>query len=109
MRLDDEETLGLFGFMSHEETEIRVRAERAFLKELEGGCQVPIAGHAILEDGRLLLRGLVAELDGSRVISDESSGDPSRPEELGTGLARTLLDAGAGEILSRVYGDLEKG
>jgi len=107
MRLDDEEAWGRFRFLNHEETETCVRAERALLKELEGGCQVPVAGHAVLRDGRLVVTGLVAELDGSRVISDKASGDASRPEEIGTDLARTLLDAGGREILQRIYGAAE--
>lgn len=107
MRLDDEKTWDVFRFLNHETTELRVRAERALLEKLEGGCQVPIAGHAVLESGMLVLRGLVAELDGSVLIADEATGDPSRPEELGRRLARTLLDAGAGDILRRVYNGVE--
>lgn len=103
MRLDDEKTWDIFRFLNHENTEVCVRAERALLEGLEGGCQVPIAGHAVLDEGVLTLRGLVAELDGSVVISDEASGDPSAPEELGHRVARTLIDAGAGQILRRIY------
>ncbi len=107
MRLDDEKTWDTFRFLNHETTEIRVRAERALLETLEGGCQVPIAGHAVLEGDMLALRGLVAELDGSVLIADEATGDPARPEELGRRLARMLLDAGARDILRRLYGGVE--
>lgn len=107
MRLDDDKTWDLFRFLNHKHTEIRIRAERALLERLEGGCQVPIAGHAVLEGDMLVLSGLVAELDGSILIADEVAGDPERPEELGRILARSLLDAGAGDILQRVYGGME--
>lgn len=106
MRKDDKALLDLFGFLNHEPTELRVRAERALLKELEGGCQVPIAGHATIEHGRLVLRGLVAELDGSEVIEGREEGALDAPEEIGTNLARKLLDTGADAILRRVYGDM---
>jgi hydroxymethylbilane synthase len=104
MRGDDRDTWERFRFLNHGTTELRVRAERALLARLEGGCQVPIAGHAVLEGERLILRGLVAELDGSALIADEAEGDAGRPEEIGTRLADSLLAAGAGEILDRVYG-----
>ncbi|MCF8061809.1 MAG: hydroxymethylbilane synthase [Deltaproteobacteria bacterium] len=104
MRLDDRATWERFRFLNHEATELRVRAERALLGRLEGGCQVPIAGHAILEGDSLFLEGLVAELDGSALIADEATGPAAHPEEIGIRLADSLLAAGAGEILQRVYG-----
>ncbi|MBW1798583.1 MAG: hydroxymethylbilane synthase [Deltaproteobacteria bacterium] len=104
VRRDDHDTISLLDFLNHEPTEITVRAERAFLKELEGGCQVPIAGFALLNPNKLHLRGMVAEIDGSRIIRDEISGNMDQAEEMGINLAKRLLDAGAGEILSRIYG-----
>ncbi len=104
MRLDDRTTWERFRFLNHEATELRVRAERALLARLEGGCQVPIAGHAFLEGDALLLKGLVAELDGSALVADEARGEAALPEEIGTRLAEALLAAGAGDILARVYG-----
>jgi hydroxymethylbilane synthase len=104
MRMNDRATWGRFRFLNHEATELRVRAERALLARLEGGCQVPIAGHAFLEGDALLLKGLVAELDGSALVADEARGEAGRPEEIGTRLAEALLAAGAGSILERVYG-----
>jgi hydroxymethylbilane synthase len=103
MREDDAATRRLLDFINHPETELRVRAERAFLHELQGGCQVPIAGHAVIQAGGLSLRGLVAELDGSRVIADQVTGDELRPEDLGRELAGLILSSGGGEILERVY------
>ena len=74
------------------------------MKELEGGCQVPIAGFAQIDDGKIRLRGMVAELDGSRIIKDEITGDQAKAEDLGRSLARRLLEAGADRILSGIYG-----
>ena len=112
-------------------TSIRVRAERAMNATLEGGCQVPIGSFATLTSSRLHLKGLVATVDGSRVLSAEQSidlgleehklqkltlvGKPKSEdhiaklahaselaEQLGEEIARTLLDQGAGEILANV-------
>lgn len=104
IRGEDEAVQKLLGFMNHEPTEVTVRAERAFLKELEGGCQVPIAAYGRLDGDRVTLQGLVAELDGSKVLRDEVSGQKERPEEIGITLARRLLASGAGQILERIYG-----
>ena len=103
VRHSDHDTIGLLDFLNHKPTEITVLAERAFLKELEGGCQVPIAAFALLNSNKVHLRGMVAELDGSRIIRDEISGNIHQAEEMGIKLAKRLLDAGAGDILSRIY------
>ena len=103
-RRDDEEVQKLLLFLNHEPTEVTVRAERAFLKELEGGCQVPIAAHGLLDGDRLILKGMVAELNGSKVIRDELIGKKDRPEDIGVSLARRLLASGADQILERIYG-----
>ncbi|MEE9610230.1 MAG: hydroxymethylbilane synthase [Desulfatiglandales bacterium] len=105
LRMDDDAVREFLSFLNHEPTRVTVGAERAFLKELEGGCQVPIAGHARLEGDRLILiKGLVAELDGSRILKDEITGHKDESEELGTTLARRLLAAGADKILKEIYG-----
>ncbi len=105
MRRDDEQTIGLIGFLNNEETEVTVKAERAFLKELEGGCQVPIAAFCQAKGKVLHLEGMVAELDGSHVIRDEIRGEKSQAEEMGISLARRLLASGADKILERIYGE----
>jgi len=105
MRSDNDDLLQVLSFLNHGPTEVTVRAERAFLKELEGGCQVPIAGHACLEGEDLVLTGMVAELDGTTLIRDKISGDKEQAEEMGMELARRLLQEGADRILARVYGD----
>ncbi len=104
VRRGDEHTINLLDFLNHEETEMTIRAERAFLNKLEGGCQVPIAAFARLSGKNLHLEGMVAELDGSKIIRDEISGEKHRAEEYGIELARRLLDSGADKILARIYG-----
>ena len=101
----DQRTIDLLSFLNHESTETAVKAERSFLRELGGGCQVPIAGFAQLSADVVHLKGMVAELDGRRIVSDEITGRKDQAEESGIKLARMLIDAGAQEILSRIYGD----
>ena len=82
-----------------------VLAERAFNRRLEGGCQVPIAAYATLEDGIMSLRGLVASLDGARVLRSRVQGREDDAESLGVEAAATVLEQGAGEILTRIYAE----
>ena len=79
-----------------------ISAERAFNKTLNGGCQVPIAGHAIFEDGQVYLRGLVGEPDGSVVIRADIRGSSDEAENLGISLAQTLIGRGADKILASI-------
>ena len=79
-------------------------AERALLQRLEGGCQVPIAGHAVLQGESLILDGLVASLDGTRYVRHSLSGSMSEAESIGTKVAEELLDRGAQPILQEIYG-----
>jgi len=104
-RTDDDETNELIAFFDHRETSLAVRAERALLKRLEGGCQVPIAAYGtISEDGNeLALTGLVASTDGKTIIKDSLTGPAAEPESLGTRLAESLLGKGAWEILKDLY------
>lgn len=103
-RVDDAETNGLLEFLNHRDTSVAVRAERAMLKKLEGGCQVPIAAYGEVDGDNLRLRGLVGSIDGETLITDEVKGNTADAESLGVKLAETLLDRGAGEILEEVYG-----
>ena len=98
-RADDPRTNELIAPLHHLDTALRVRAERAMNAVLSGGCQVPIAGHAILAKGRLQLRGLVGVHDGSRVLHAAAQSDAANPEDLGERVATDLLAQGAGEIL----------
>lgn len=99
IRADDRGAREAVTPLNHPATHQEVRAERALLRRLGGGCQVPIAAHALWEDGQLRLRGLVANLDGTRVIRAQAVGSASDPEALGAAVAEDLLRQGAGEIL----------
>jgi hydroxymethylbilane synthase len=90
--------------LRHRETELAVRAERALMAELEGGCQVPVGGHARIENGLLALYGVVGSLYGERLIRAQDSGNPEQPEELGRHVANKLLMMGAKEILDEIRG-----
>jgi hydroxymethylbilane synthase len=103
VRRDDELTLRLLNFLNHEETEVTVKAERAFLRTLEGGCQVPIAAFCRFKDGLLHLSGMVSELDGSHTVRDEITGEKDQAEQMGVILAKKLLNSGADKILAHIY------
>jgi len=103
-RASDERVNAMLAGFDHPVTSRCVRAERACLKRLEGGCQVPIAAHAqIRKEKSLVLEGLVGRVDGSRLIRDGVAGDPDRPEDLGLELAERLLAQGADAILREIY------
>ena len=102
-RCNDEAVQQLIAPLAHTETTLRVQAERAMNETLNGGCQVPLAGYAVLEGDQLYIRGLVGEPDGSRVLRAEIRGPATEAHSLGVQLANNLLDQGAGEILSRLH------
>jgi hydroxymethylbilane synthase len=91
--------------LDDEPTRIAVTAERGLLRVLGGSCQIPVAGRARLDDGRLTIKGLIASLDGGRVIAEELSGPGTRAHDLGIELGQRLLDSGAGEILAEIARD----
>jgi hydroxymethylbilane synthase len=80
-------------------------AERSFLRELEGGCQVPIGVNSSLEGESLILRGMVASLDGKTLIKGEWQGDINEPEAIGIELARHLKEQGAQAILDQIFAE----
>ena len=102
-RLSDTATMALLAPLHNADTADRVMAERALNKHLEGGCQVPIACFAELDGDQLWLRGLVGEVDGSRVLTTEIRGSRKDAESLGITAAEDLLAQGAGEILKAIY------
>ncbi len=104
-RTDDQETLALLAPLNDQQTAIRVTAERALNRRLEGGCQVPIGCYAELEGDQIWLRGLVGRPDGTLVLRDEIRGPQSEAEQLGITLADRLLEAGADQILKQVYAE----
>ncbi|MGE5258928.1 MAG: hydroxymethylbilane synthase [Hyphomicrobiales bacterium] len=85
--------------LDHPATRTAVNGERAFLRRLEGGCQVPIAGYGRVDGSHFILTGLVAAVDGSRVIRHSLSGPAAAAERIGVELAEIVLDQGAGQIL----------
>ena len=102
-RLDDEKTKEIVSVLNHEESFIRATAERAFLKKLEGGCQVPLAAYSEIYDGKLKITGFVSDLTGDRFFRDSIEGSLDKAEELGEKLANKLLEEGAKEVLEEVY------
>ena len=102
-RSQDQVVLDLILPLMHAETNACVRAERAFNAYLEGGCQVPIAGYATLENGQIHLEGRVGSVDGQTLLKAQQVGLPEQAEQLGVKLAQDLLAQGAGEILKALY------
>jgi len=105
-RTDDEALKAILAPLGCETTRIRVLAERAMNRALEGGCQVPIGSYAVIqENGEMFLRGLVGATDGSEILTSEITGAIDEAEQLGTTLADQLLEKGADKILRQVYAE----
>jgi hydroxymethylbilane synthase len=104
-RADDARVRALVAPLAHEPSALAVRAERALMRRLQGGCQVPIAALGELRDGELALRAFAGSLDGRDTVRDQQNGPAAAPEALGEALAERLLAAGAREILAGVRGD----
>ncbi len=106
-RSDRKDVLEALQFLEDKNTRICVSAERAFLAGLDGGCQVPIAGHAVLnDDGTFTLKGLVAHVDGSTLLIEQitaAADSVENAKNAGTALAQRLLQDGAAEILQALY------
>ena len=99
----------LVQMLDHRETHLAVRAERAMLRRLGGGCQVPIAALASAEGGAIRLRGLIASTDGATLVGGERQGVPEQPEAVGHALAEDLLDRGGQAILRDIDGGNVRG
>ena len=97
------EVIEIIKCLEHQPTSKRCLAERAFLRELEGGCQVPIGVNSLILDTQLTLTGMVASLDGKTLIRDEENGSINDPESIGIALANKLKAQGAGEILKEIF------
>jgi hydroxymethylbilane synthase len=104
MRSDDGAAQALFQPLTCPATQAAVTAERSFLAHLQGGCQVPIAAWAIVEEGRLWLRGMICDVDGLTLVRGERWGLLHAPEALGEALAAELLRRGGDVILRDIYG-----
>lgn len=102
-RTDDMQVQALLAPLADAETTYCVRAERAMNNHLQGGCQVPIGGYAVLQQGQLYLRALVGDIDGSRIIRAEGKSPVENAEVLGVQIAEQLLAQGADKILQAIY------
>jgi hydroxymethylbilane synthase len=94
----------LIAFLNHAASAMAVEGERALLRRLEGGCQVPIAAYGEIRAGGLFLKGMVASVDGSRFFRSEAQGDD--PKAVGEQLAEDLLTQGADRVLQEIYSNL---
>lgn len=103
-RLSDLRTQALIQPLHHRTSGLCVAAERAMSAILEGACDVPLAAYATINAGELRLTGMVASVDGLRVVRDEIAGTPDNGIELGRRLGEALLAGGAAAILDELHG-----
>ncbi|MGA1863383.1 hydroxymethylbilane synthase [Deferribacter thermophilus] len=102
-REDDKKVQEIINFLNHEETVYRTKAERAFLKKLEGGCQVPLGCLAILDGNVLKVKGFLSDLKGEKFLYEEIEGDKSDAVKLGLQLAEKILSKGGKKIIEEIY------
>ncbi len=102
VRGGDEEILELVKSIDHFESHAAISAERAFLKSLEGGCQIPVGALGTFENGHVRLEGVVASLDGETLVRSSLSGDADCAAQIGVRLAEKMISMGAGEILRKI-------
>ena len=103
VREDDDKTRDLISPLNHSDTVVEISAERAFLRHLGGGCQVPIAGIASKQGDTLIIKGLVGSVDGRVMIMDEIRGNSQDAEDMGCTLAERILSRGGQAVLDEVY------
>ncbi|MBP5972215.1 hydroxymethylbilane synthase [Brasilonema sp. CT11] len=108
-RGDDSELLSILKAIEHPQTRDRCLAERAFLRELEGGCQVPIGVNTEINGENLTLTGIVASVDGQKFVKDTVTGKAQNAEQLGQELAQLLRQQGAQEILDQIFTEIQRG
>ncbi|HHX50966.1 MAG TPA: hydroxymethylbilane synthase [Clostridia bacterium] len=102
IRAGDQEIQSIVETLHHGNSALEISAERSLLSYLEGGCQIPIGALGVIENNVLSLDGLVADLDGKKMVRSKVSGPPSDAEKLGVDLAQRLLELGGDEILRQV-------
>lgn len=107
IRETDSDTQEILRALNDDETESCILAERAFLRSLEGGCQVPIGGHARIENGEIVLEGFVGSAEGMRVMRDRIAGSRADAEILGIRLAEKMIAGGANDILNQTRREAE--
>ena len=98
-RADDEQVLAALAPLNHPETHAAVRAERAFLAAMRGGCLAPIGAFGRIESGRLRLSGVVLSTDGAKRLLAEAEGELGDAGEVGLAVAADLLAQGGGELI----------
>jgi hydroxymethylbilane synthase len=103
-RAEDERVINLVKVLNHEESWLRAVCERAFLRELQGGCQVPIGAYAWIEGDLIKIKGFISDLEGERFLKGYEQGSLQEAEEVGKRLAQRLLREGGEEILKEIYG-----
>ena len=103
-RAEDERVINFVKVLNHEESWLRAVCERAFLRELQGGCQVPIGAYAWIEGNRIKIKGFISDLEGERFLEGYEEGGLQEAEEVGKRLAQRLLREGGEEILKEIYG-----
>lgn len=108
IRQDDADLRDILQVFNDRETQLCITAERAFLRSLEGGCQVPIGANAIIKDSEIYLEGMVGNLNGSVNWREKISGAETEAEDLGVRLAQILIERGANELLEQTRDKIEK-
>jgi len=103
-RAEDERVINFVKVLNHEESRLRAVCERAFLRELQGGCQVPIGAYAWIEGDRIKIKGFISDLEGERFLEGYEEGSLQEAEEVGKRLAQRPLREGGEEILREIYG-----
>lgn len=103
IRSDDNNIKEILAFIGHKDSYTRALCERAFLRKLQGGCQIPIGCHSVLNGDKIYIKGIIYNLDGSKKIEKEYTGDRANPEQAGEKLAEMVLSSGGGEILKEIY------
>ncbi|MDT7910630.1 MAG: hydroxymethylbilane synthase [Thermocrinis sp.] len=103
-RAEDERVINFVKVLNHRESWLRAVCERAFLRELQGGCQVPIGAYAWIEGDRIKIKGFISDLEGERFLEGYEEGGLQEAEEVGKRLAQRLLREGGEEILKEIYG-----
>ena len=107
-REGDRAILDLLSAIEDAESRDRTLAERAFLRELEGGCQVPIGVNSVIEGNQLTLTGMVASLDGQQLLKDTVTRDRAESDQIGDELAQLLREKGAQAILDEIFAQIER-
>jgi hydroxymethylbilane synthase len=103
LRKNDNVVRRAISFLDHPRTRVEVSAERAFLRKLGGGCQLPVAAYGVKKEDNLTVTGLLGSLDGRELIKDEVRGPSEDAEVLGTSLAERILSKGGQAIMDEVY------